>query len=148
MIVLLFNRFSRAVLAMEALGAILAAVAAAQLFMGAAWGATWGAAAKCLFAAVLILYAFIRICASVRWYKDIPRYSGIELQFKKALVPTSYIMAIACGASLLWPTAAVLAAAALLLAVIAHVNVILIYFHIRDHSRTPINFYSSGRFLG
>jgi hypothetical protein len=97
-------------------------------------------------AAILLIYAFIRFCASVRWYKDVPRYSGIELQFKKALVPTGYIMAITFALYLVFAWLGFLIIGAFLLAVVAHVDVILLYFHFRDSDKTPVNFYSSGRF--
>jgi len=98
-------------------------------------------------AVMLTIYAFIRFCATVRWYKDVPRYSGIELQFKKALVPTGYIMTITFALYLVFGWLGFLIAGAFLLAVVAHVDVILLYFHFRDKDPTPVNLYSSGRFL-
>lgn len=131
------------VLAMEALGLLLFAIAAVRI-----WGGNASLPARILITFVLLEYAFIRFCAIRRWYKGAPRWSGIELQFKKALVPTSYILAIIGLILLPFPSAVPLAIAALLLAVVAHVNVILLYFHARDRDPTPVNFYSSGAFLG
>lgn len=138
-----FNRFSRMVLAMEVVGLLLFAIAAVRI-----WGGNASLLARILFATVLIEYAFIRFCTTRRWYRGVPRFSGIELQFKKALVPTSYILAIIGLLLLPFPSAVPLAVAALLLAVVAHVNVILLYFHASDRDPTPVNFYSSGAFLG
>lgn len=141
MIKLLFGRSSTAVKVMEGVGLILSpfALFRARLADEGAWH--YGS-----IVAMLLIYAFIRFCASVRWYKDVPRYSGIELQFKKALVPTGYIMAIALALYLIFGWLIFLIAGALLLAVVAHVDVILLYFHFRDRDTTPANFYSSGRF--
>lgn len=136
-----FNRSSRMVLAMECVGLPLMAIALARIFVDGS------ATARALVAAVFFLYAFMRFCASRRWYKDAPRYSGVELQFKKAMVPTSYTMAVAGLLCLPWPSAAVLAPAAFLLAVIAHVNVILLYLRSKDKDSTPVNFFTSGAFL-
>lgn len=137
-----FNRFSKMVFIMEALGVVLFALAAVRIFGGDASLFT-----RVLFFIVLAEYALIRFCASRRWYRDVPRYSGIELQFKKALVPTSYILALFGLILIATPSAIPLVIALLLLAIIAHVDVILLYFHFRDHDRTPVNFYTSGAFL-
>lgn len=131
-----FHRFSTMVLLMEGFGVIGMALAAVRIVDGAS------VLSQTLLALVLCEYAFIRFCASRRWYRDAPRWSGIELQFKKALVPTSYAMAIAGPLALLLPPAIPLFAAALLLAIVAHVNIILLFFHVRDHDPTPVNFFS------
>ncbi|MBN1282633.1 MAG: hypothetical protein JXA24_02525 [Proteobacteria bacterium] len=137
MIRFFFNRFSKAVMAAEAAGVALFAAGAVRLFMRGI-----GVAGAILPAICLFLYAFIRLCASIRWYRDAPRYSGIELQFKKAMVPTGYAMSI-LG---LWlstaPSVAPLVLLLIVLAVVAHVNVILIYFHFRDRDPTPVNYFS------
>ena len=141
MISLLFNRFSKAVIAAEVAGVILLLFGAARLILRGA-----GPFEYALIAATAFLYAFIRFCAGVRWYKDAPRYSGIELQFKKAMVPTGYAMALMGLWLSLLPSIAPLVILIAALAVVAHVNVILITFHLRDRDRTPVNHYSSGRF--
>lgn len=137
MIKLFFNRFSKIVLIMEMAGVLLVSVASVSLFMSGAGGFL-----KALLVTVLVEYAFIRFCASFRWYEGVPRFWGIELQFKKALVPTSYIMAISGLVILALPNSVILGIAVFLLAVIAHVNIILLYFHFRDKDLTPVNFYS------
>lgn len=141
MISLLFNRFSRAVIAAEIAGVVLLLVGTTRFILRGA-----GPLEYALIAATALMYAFIRFCASVRWYSGAPRYSGIELQFKKAMVPAGYAMALmGLWLALLpsvWPLGILVAA----LAVVAHVNVILISFHLRDRDETPVNYYSSGRF--
>lgn len=138
MIKFLFDRFSKMVLVMEIAGVVLLAISFLRLVLGKI-----NIAQIVLFSIVLFLYAFIRFCTIMRWYKDVPRYSGIELQFRKAIVPTSYIIAITFAWFALIPSAIPLVLAAFLLAIIAHVNVILLYFHFRDHDPAPVNFYSS-----
>jgi len=142
MIGLIFGRFSTAVKVMEGAGLCLTpfAIFRARLADAGAWH--YGS-----IAAILAIYAFIRFCASVRWYKGVPRYFGIELQFKKALVPTAYTMTIAFALYTVLGWLGFLLAGAFLLAVVAHVDVILLYFHFRDPDKTPVNFYSSGKFL-
>ena len=141
MLSLFFNRFSRVVVVMEAVGLLCLAHAGVRLMAGE--GST---AAKILFPVVLLLYAFIRFCASRPWYRDAPRWSGIELQFKKGMVPTAYALAVTGLLLTVWLSAVPLAVAAFLLAVVAHVNVILLFFHARDRDPTPVNFFTSGAF--
>lgn len=139
MIKFFFNRFSRMVAIMEALGIVL--ICAAFIL------SEKGALAVVLLALIAALYAFIRYCAVKRWYRGVPRYFGIELQFKKALVPASYILAITGVCLLFFSGIFFLSVATFLLAVVAHVNVILICFHRRDADGLPPNFFSSGAFL-
>ena len=142
MINLLFDRFSKVVLAMEIVGIPLMAMATVRLLLGRPSPLT-----STLLALVIAEYAFIRYCASRRWYRSAPRWSGIEKHLKKALVPTSYIIAILGAALLFFPSALLLGIAAFLLAVVAHVNIILLYFHLRNKDETPANYYSGGAFL-
>lgn len=97
-----------------------------------------------LFVLVLAEYVFIRYCATRRWYKNAPRYSGIELQFKKSMVPTSYIMPALWITFIPTLSPVPLAAAVLVLAFIAHVNIILLHLHSRDKDPMPVNYLSSG----
>lgn len=142
MLSLFFNRFSRAVIVMEAVGLLCMAHVGMRLLAGG--GST---AMKVLFPLVLLLYAFLRFCASWPWYKGAPRWSGIELHFKKGMVTASYTLAITGLILIVWPSAIPLVVAALLLAVIAHVNVILLFLHARDRDPTPVNYFTSGAFL-
>lgn len=140
-----FNRFSKAVLLMELLGVVTCAMSAKMILIGES-----AILIKVLFSTILILYAFIRYCASVKWYKDAPRWSGIERQFKMSLAPASYILAIVGISSVTAPSSVLLALAAIFLLLIAHVGVILIYLHLKDKDKTPVNFYSganAGRHL-
>ncbi|MFH0799085.1 MAG: hypothetical protein V2A66_02745 [Pseudomonadota bacterium] len=139
MISFFFNRASRMVLIMEAAGIPLFAAGVVRLLARGP-----GTLSAALAAFAIFEYAFIRFCASRRWYSGVPRCSGIELQFKKALVPTSYILALAGAWLLILPSLTPLAISAALLALIAHVNVILIWFHRKDRDTEPVNFFSGG----
>lgn len=137
-----FNKESKVVYAMEALG-ILVLAALVMTW----WPAGKSAAIKTAFYLFVGLYIFIRIFATVRWYKNAARYEGIELQFKKALVPTSYIIPIFGGAVLFGAPPYILYFADLLLIVIAHVNIILIYFHVKDRESLPVNYFTHNKHL-
>ena len=141
MIRFFFHRFSKVVLVVEFLGALLFGAAAARAL-------TQGCShlQGILLAAVIALYLFLRFCATKRWYRDAPRWSGIELQFKKAMVPASYTLAVSGTWYWLSPSAWPLFIAAALLVVVAHVNVILLYLHRRDRGATPAGSYSRGEF--
>ncbi len=139
----LFHRFSPTVLALEGVGALLIGAAAARALIQGC-----GLPQGILLGAVIALYLFLRLCATKRWYRGCPRWSGIELQFKKALVPASYILAISGSWYWLSPSAWPLLIAAAMLAVVAHVNIILLFLHRRDRGTTPPGFYATGAFLG
>lgn len=132
-----FHRFSARVLIAEAAGVFLLGLWAWRIWLRP--DDPWH---KGLLALVVLEYAFIRLCASRRWYRGAPRWSGIELQFKKAMVPTSYLLAVAGAALLFAPALPVLITAAALLGVVAHVNVILLVLHGRDRSELPVNAFS------
>jgi hypothetical protein len=132
-----FDRMSRTVLLAELIGVVLMAAATARFAPAS------GAFSIVLFALLWAQYAFIRLCASRRWYEDAPRYAGIERHFKKAMVPTSYIMAV-CGLMFTFAfSMALLVIVDALFVVIVHVNIIFIYLHLHDHDITPPNFYTS-----
>ena len=98
---------------------------------------------KLLFCIMLLLYIFIRLCATRRWYpSEAPRYSGIELHFKKALVPTGYILAICGLLGLIFSPTPFLIIEIVLLTLIGHVNVILIHLRRKDNDPTPVNAFS------
>lgn len=137
-----FNRFSGFVIAMEIAGVILLAADVALFFFRRA-----DAIDIVLIIFVIALYAFIRLSATGRWYRDAPRGAGIEMHFGRSMVPVSYTIAIVglLDLAIPHPTWALAIAAALLI-VVAHVNVILIYLHRRDTDKTPPNYYSGRKF--
>lgn len=137
-----FNRFSKVVIAMEIAG----------ILFTAGWIYRWlyespSLLTKVVMALYVLEYLFLRFCTTKRWYKNADRYEGIELHFKKAMIPTSYMMAAASGVGcftgstfLLWPMI-------VLIGVIAHVNVILLALHYKDKNKTPVNYYSNNKYL-
>ncbi len=134
MIAFFFNRNGLMVRLMEALGAALLIATIISFFVRGT-----SALAIALFLLIMIEYGFIRSCATVRWYRGLPRGSGIELQFRKALVPAGYAMTILLAFYLITQWTVLLGILAFLLAVVAHVNVILLVFHHRDRDPAPVN---------
>lgn len=104
-----------------------------------------GAASWIVLGIAVAEYGFIRYCAAVRWYTDAARFEGIELQFKKAVSPTAYIVLFGGILFQIVPSTIVTAVMATLLAVIAHVNAILIYLHLRDRHPLPVNYFSHNK---
>lgn len=146
MLAFFFHHRSRILYVVEALAIAALAAMPWRMAVESASDLAW-----IMFAAIVIEYGFIRYCASRRWYKpclptgkDAAPLAGIELQFRKAMSPTVYVIAIG-GLMFQWlPSAVLLVAIAVLLAVIAHVNVILIVLHHRDPAADPVNFLTRG----
>ena len=140
MIGFLFNHRSKTLYIVEALGIIgLAAIAWRMTTMECGWLA-W-----LLYALVIILCGFVRFCTTKHWYKDAERYEGIELHLKKSLSPTVYIAFLGSLLFIIVPSPVVLGIMVFLLAVIAHVNAILIYLHLRDTQDLPVNYFSGNK---
>ncbi len=143
MLKILFYRNSFVVRAMEAIG-----VFDSILFLKGRLPSVDFVTGLYLF--LLALYAFIRICDAIPWYKGKPRGMGIEVHFRKAIVPTSYILAITsllCLFEVPILTQVVLFIAILFMLVVTSVNGILIWFHLRDRDPLPINYFSSNQYL-
>jgi len=140
MIAFLFNHRSPTLYVVEALAVIgLIGVGWRIAFSDLGW-LSW-----LLFAIVVALYAFIRFCTSVHWYKDAERYEGIELQFKKAMSPTVYIILLGSILFQIIPSSVDLIVIIFMLGVVAHVNVILLYLHYRDKQELPINYFTKNK---
>lgn len=156
-----FNKNSKIVYVMEALG-----IACLVFFLATGRIGSETIPSKILFWFFVLEYLFIRFFASVQWYNNEgrkklgfniqnifkghnkgSRYRGIELQFKKALVPTAYIIPVFSILILLTLPISVLYIAVILMAVIIHVNIILIYFYIKDNETLPVNFYTHNKHL-
>lgn len=138
MLKLFFDRYSKVVVAMEWIG----------FFFTIGWIYRWPADA--LVWIYFFEYLWIRFCASVRWHKKAERYEGLELHFKKSLIPAAYILAIVSGVGFFGgPTALLhflLWMAVILLAVIGHVHIILLYLFFKDKNTTPINYFSANKY--
>lgn len=141
MIAFLFNHRSPTLYAVEALGIIgLIAMAWRMSVKDFGW-LGW-----LLFAIIVAIYAFIRFCTTVRWYRDANRYEGIELQFKKAMSPTVYVILLGSILFQIFPSSIELAILLFMLIVIGHVNVILLYLHYRDKQELPINYFTGKKY--
>ena len=140
MIGFLFNHRSKTLYVVEALSILgLSTVAWRMTTKGCGWFA-W-----LLYALVIILCGFVRFCTTKRWYKDAKRYEGIELHLKKSLSPTVYIAFLGSLLFIIVPSPVVLGIMVFLLAVIAHVNVILLYLKRRDTQDLPVNYFSNNK---
>lgn len=138
MIRFLFNRYSFMVRLMEWVGLAGMCVIFILLLLGKLTRFQ-----AIVFFVIIFEYAFLRFCTFRRWYPgDVLSTNGIGLQFLKAMVPTGYILAITSWLFVLMRHGALLFIAAALIAVIAHVNVILIYLHFKDSDTTPVNSFS------
>lgn len=142
MIKFFFDRKSLVVKLMEISGLIFTA-----MLFAAGWYKKLLFINKLVFLFYLLEYLFIKACAVIHWYKDAERGEGIELQFIKAVVPTSYILALTGFLLLIGAPVALVYFSAFLLAVIAHVNVILLYLHLKDTDSSPVNYYSHNKYL-
>ncbi|MFH1653995.1 MAG: hypothetical protein ABIE74_08045 [Pseudomonadota bacterium] len=96
-----------------------------------------------LFAITWSSYAFLKFCTLKRWHNKSRRESGIGLHFKKAIVATNYILAISNWLYVAFQQSSIFWVSIILLAVIIHVNLILIYINSRYHSHNPANFLSA-----
>jgi amino acid transporter len=142
MIKFFFNRFSPMVTLMEIIGVILLIFTLASMITQGASLLAW-----ILYSIVAVEYLFLRYCTSRRWYKDSPRYSGVELHFRKAIIPTGYSFTLMLPLFLITRWSIFLAVIAFVFAIFAHINIILLTFHRRDRDKTPASFYTSGAFL-
>jgi len=134
MLRLFFNRASPIVSILELLGLTGMITAIVSWFQDPSWNIK-----VLLFGIMLFFYLFIRICYLIRWYPDQGRDIGIEVHFKKCLVPTSYIITVMMlGFLPSWETP-FLVLANLLLSIIVFVNGIIIGFHFKDKETLPIN---------
>lgn len=142
---ILFNRYSLVVRLMELIGVINSIIY------------LWNFEAAYLYLFLLLTYLFVRTCALVRWYPNGERpkmgvkHIGIEVHFVKALVPTSYILAVTstfCLLDIPYLTTGIVIFADLLMLIVAPVNGIQIYFHLKDKDPFPINYFSLNKYLG
>jgi len=93
----------------------------------------------------LAQYLFTRICATLRWYDDVPRHSGIELHFKKLLIGESYFLVITSGLLLLHFSPIVWITNIFFL-IVTYSNAVLLYLHSRDTGTVPVNYFTSNRY--
>ncbi|MBI4366760.1 MAG: hypothetical protein HY543_08085 [Deltaproteobacteria bacterium] len=140
MLKLFFNKESPVVYALEAIGLFLLA-----WFLARGEWRAWAWPRLLAGGSAVGCYLFLRWCVLWRWYPRASpggKYLGIALQFKKALVPASYLLALFGILLHVHAPTLLLYAIVFLLIVIAHVNGILLYFHARDRDATPVNYFS------
>lgn len=132
-----FDRFSKAVYLMEILGVLFTA--------GWLWKLSGGEVspgAKVLLGLYLFEYLLNRFFVTKRWYKRAARYEGIELHFKRMMIPISYLLAFASGLGFFTGSTLLVWVAVVVMGVLTYVNVTLLYLHCKDKNKTPVNYYS------
>ena len=156
-----FNKESWAVYVTEGLG-VLTLLALIVSWWPGGQAVIW----QILFFLYVLEYLFIRFFSTFRWYDDDGRntfrwqwiwdkkdvsaenkYEGIEVHLKKSMVPPSYILPLFNILLLAGAPGAILIFPVVFLTIIAHVNVILIYFHIKDKETLPVNFFTHNKHL-
>lgn len=95
----------------------------------------------------LLVYIFLRLCASIHWYDDACRGKGIELHCQRALIASCYTLAPALIFFAATHNAIPFLLATPILIFFSTATFFVISFHLRDHDPTPPNFYSDGSFL-
>ncbi|MBI5299715.1 MAG: hypothetical protein HY877_05425 [Deltaproteobacteria bacterium] len=137
-----FDRFSKVVYAMEILGVFFT--------LGWLWKMSQSPPSlliKILMGFYIVEYLLSRFFASMRWHKQAERYEGIELHFKKIMIPISYILAIVSGVGFFTGMTFLLWFAIFVMGVISYVNITLIYLHYKDKNKTPVNYYSHTKYI-
>ncbi len=99
---------------------------------------------------IVLCYLFIRLCDVIPWHGAKKRTVGVRVHFQKAIVPTSYILAVTAMLSL-FPvpilSAALVILAVLMMLVVTPVNGILVYFYFKDKDPLPVNHFSGNHYL-
>lgn len=101
-----------------------------------------GLLTKILFGIYLIEYLFLKFCDTKRWHPQTKRYQGIELHFRKIMIPTSYLFAVTSGIGFFTGSGILLWLAIPILGIMTYSNATLIYLYNKDKNTTPINFFS------
>lgn len=142
MINFFFDRNSKMVVLMDLLGLLLTII-----FLFTKYSVVLSGASKVAFWIYIALYLFIRICALIRWHKDSVKGEGVEQQFARAMVPTAYALTINGFCLLAFKTALMIYVSVFVLALVAHVNIILIYLFFKDTDKRPANYFSHNKHL-
>ena len=143
MLKIFFNRNSRVVRILEVVGVINSVILLKNRLPVIDVAVT-------LYLFLFLGYLFIRICDWIHWYPGEPRGIGIEVHFKGVLVPTSYLLSVTSIFAFLgipFLSTGIILFANLLMLIVIPVNIILIYFHLRDKDPLPINYFSLNKYL-
>lgn len=163
MLKLFFNKESKLVYAMEILGLFLLIILVAFK-----WPSAQSTTVKIAFYILIAEYLIMKTFAILRWYDDdgvntimFPKsltkkrevelqeekYPGIELQLKKAMVLAAYMISIFPALLLLGLPGEILWIPDILLALMGHVGIILVFFHMKDKEKVPVNFFTHNKHL-
>lgn len=142
MLRLFFNRFSKVAYTLEIAGVVLTAFWAYRQILHPP-----SLIIRTLFSLYLLEYVALRFFSTKRWYRRAKPYEGIELHFKKVMVPTAYILAIVSGAGLFTKGTVLLAISIFIFGLILYVNFTLLYLHYKDPNKTPVNYFSHSKHI-
>ena len=132
-----FSRNCFMVRLMEGLGVAGLGVILWQYFAG-----RLSLACSVLVLIICFIYLFTRFCTIWSWYPNLARNFGIGLQFQKAMISTSYTLAIMTWLFIFFTNIIWLLIAVFFLVLTVHVNIILLYLHFKDQDKTAPNAYS------
>lgn len=134
MLLFLFHRNSRFPRFLEGIGALLALITLYQRFHP-------------LMLLIYLLCLFVWGCNRYPWYPNSDRDLGIQVHFRKARIPSAYILVITTLAYQFGITYPVMVPALVGMLVVTTVNGILIYFHRQDKDPLPVNYFSTNKHL-
>ncbi|MDO8526360.1 MAG: hypothetical protein Q7T03_01585 [Deltaproteobacteria bacterium] len=143
MLKLFFDRYSKIVLLMEIMGVAFTLAWIYKL----AQSPDPSRLISILLAIYSVEYVLLRFCASRRLYKNAKRYEGVELHFKKGMIPTSYGMALASLLGFWTGSTILLWVMIFVMGILLYANFTLLYLHCKDKSKTPVNYYSNKKFM-
>lgn len=131
-----FHRFSKVVYTLEIAGVVFTALWLTS-------HRTLSPGTRTLLGIYFSEYLLLRFMATWRWHRKTGnRYAGIELQFKKCMIPVSYILAVTSGLGWSLGYTFLLWVAVLMFTLLIYVNLTILYLHFRDKNKTPVNYYS------
>ena len=90
---------------------------------------------------------FVLGCDWKNWYAPEDRSLGIAVHFRKARIPTAYLLAITSPLYAAGMRYSIVVPALVFMVAIVAVNGILIHFHHHDKDPLPINYFSSNKYL-
>lgn len=138
-----FNRSSLIVRSFEVVGLILSIFIFKSRLSSGGW-------LMRLYLLVCVFWVFLHVCVWIRWYPSESRGRGIEVHFRKMLVPAAYLVVLTSLLLLVpffLPAFFALLFANLIFGIMVFINVSLIYFYFQDQDPMPVNFFSANRYL-
>jgi hypothetical protein len=134
MLKLLFGRSSVLVTIMDLLGLTGLATTIVVWSQNPYWNFT-----VILFTIFCVLHFFIRVCYLIHWYPQEGRDIGIEVHFKRCLVPANYLVPVVLLSFLVGWEIFFLIIGNIFFTLVTLVNIFMIGFYFKDKSNFPVN---------